>query len=117
MVHPYYILSKSCDIDFAAPAGPNPPVDEESVKQFSNDSQNTQFLQDPVVKSKLANAKRLIDVNPGDYDALFYVGSHGPVLDLAIDPVNVKLATAVWNQNKLIAAVCHGPAYVEVVLL
>lgn len=28
-------------------------------------------------------------------DAIFYVGGHGPVLDLASDPVNAKLASEV----------------------
>lgn len=30
--HPYYVLSKTHQIDFASPKGPNPPVDEGSVK-------------------------------------------------------------------------------------
>jgi hypothetical protein len=30
--HPYYVLSPHVAIDFASPAGPNPPVDENSVK-------------------------------------------------------------------------------------
>lgn len=30
--HPYYVLSPHAAIDFASPAGPNPPVDEKSVK-------------------------------------------------------------------------------------
>jgi putative intracellular protease/amidase len=27
-----------------------------------------------------------------DYDAIFYIGGHGPVFDLPVDPVNIKLA-------------------------
>jgi putative intracellular protease/amidase len=53
------------------------------------------FLQDPVVQNKLATTKKLSEVNPDDYDAVFYVGGHGPVLDLASDPVNGQLASAV----------------------
>ena len=33
--HPYYELKDSFDIDFAAPLGPNPPVDALSVKVCS----------------------------------------------------------------------------------
>lgn len=53
------------------------------------------FLQDPVVQNKLSTAKKLSEINPDDYDAIFYVGGHGPVLDLASDPVNILLASAV----------------------
>ena len=30
--HPYYVLAPYAKIDFAAPAGPNPPVDKGSVE-------------------------------------------------------------------------------------
>ena len=49
------------------------------------------FLSDPVVQGKFSNARKLAGVNQKDYDAIFYVGGHGPVIDLAVDPVNIKL--------------------------
>ncbi|KAL5527575.1 hypothetical protein ACEPAG_6376 [Sanghuangporus baumii] len=107
--HPYEVLSHDAEIDFAAPAGPNPPVDQDSVKNFTDDG-SVKFLRDDVVKGKFAHAKKLTDVNPNDYDAIFYVGGHGPVIDLASDPVNIKLASEFYKQNKIVSAVCHGPA-------
>ncbi|OCB90865.1 NIF-domain-containing protein [Sanghuangporus baumii] len=107
--HPYEVLSHDAEIDFAAPAGPNPPVDPGSVKNFTDD-ESVKFLRDDIVKEKFANAKKLTDVNPNDYDAIFYVGGHGPVIDLASDPVNIKLASEFYKQNKIVSAVCHGPA-------
>ena len=53
------------------------------------------FLSDETVKQKFANAKKLSDVNVSDYDAIFYVGGNGPVIDLASDPVNAKVASEV----------------------
>ena len=57
-----------------------------------------------------ASAKKLADVDAKDYDAIFYVGGHGPAIDLASDPVNAKLASAFFQAGKITAAVCHGPA-------
>ena len=74
------------------------------------DEESTKFLQDDTVKGKLANAKRLSDVDPDKYDAIFYVGGHGPVIDLSKDPENIQLANAIYRANKTVAAVCHGPA-------
>lgn len=106
--HPYYVLSPNFDIDFASPGGPNPPVDESSVQQFKDD---IKFLEDETVKSKLANAKRLDSIlNSHEYDAIFYIGGHGPVLDLASYPINIKLASDFWQADKIVSAVCHGPA-------
>jgi len=107
--HPYFVLAPHHTIDFAAPNGPNPPVDESSVKMFTDD-ESVKFLQDETVEKKLAGAKKLADVDPSQYDAVFYVGGHGPVLDLATDPVNIKLASEFWRSGKITSAVCHGPA-------
>ncbi|KAG8717174.1 hypothetical protein FRC11_003818 [Ceratobasidium sp. 423] len=106
--HPYYILHKKFKIDFAAPNGPNPEVDEGSVQMFKDD-ESVNFLKDPEVKEKFNSAKKLSDVNPNDYDAIFYVGGHGPMIDLAVDPINIKLANAFYQSGKLTTAVCHGP--------
>jgi len=108
--HPYYVLAPHATIDFASPAGPNPPVDEGSVKMFKDDPECIKFQADETVKSKLANAKVLSSVSEKDYDAIFYVGGHGPVLDLAVDPVNIKLASEFYQAGKITSAVCHGPA-------
>ncbi|OJT09047.1 Glutathione-independent glyoxalase HSP31 [Trametes pubescens] len=105
--HPYNVLAPKYEIDFAAPAGPNPPVDEGSVKMFPDD---VKFLEDPVVKQKLATAKKLSEVSHEGYDAIFYVGGHGPVIDLSSDPVNIKLASSFFQAGKITSAVCHGPA-------
>jgi len=108
--HPYYILSPDHHIDFASPAGPNPPVDEGSVKAFAEDKGSAKFLNDETVKEKLAKAKKLADVKVSDYDAIFYVGGHGPVIDLSVDPINAKLASEFYQAGKITAAVCHGPS-------
>jgi len=108
--HPYYVLSPHATIDFVSPEGPNPPVDENSVKAFAEDKESVKFLKDEIAQSKLAKAKKLSEVQVKDYDAIFYVGGQGPVLDLSSDPVNAKLASEFWQSGKIVSAVCHGPA-------
>ncbi|KAH8834764.1 class I glutamine amidotransferase-like protein [Flagelloscypha sp. PMI_526] len=108
--HPYYVLAPHTSIDFAAPKGPNPPVDPTSVEMFKDDDESVKFLQDPIVKEKLENTKTLSEVKSSDYDAIFYVGGHGPVIDLASLPENAKLASEFFQSGKIVSAVCHGPA-------
>ena len=62
------------------------------------------------MKHKFATAKKLSEINVGDYDAVFYVGGHGPVLDLASDPVNAQIVSKFFQAGKITSAVCHGPA-------
>ncbi|KAF5389957.1 hypothetical protein D9757_003566 [Collybiopsis confluens] len=107
--HPYYVLAPHVQIDFASPKGPNPPLDLGSAKIFTDDK-SVNFLKDETVKQKLASAKKLSDVNYEDYDAVFYIGGHGPVIDLPFDLVNSKLVSDFYNSGKITSAVCHGPA-------
>ena len=80
-----------------------------AIQNFT-DEESVNFLKDPVVKEKFAKAKYLADVDIDEYDALFYPGGHGPVIDLAKDEENIKIANAFYRSNKLVSAVCHGPA-------
>ncbi|TFK97341.1 class I glutamine amidotransferase-like protein [Pterulicium gracile] len=92
--HPYYVLSgANYDVTFTSPKGPNPPVDEGSVQVFKDDAG---FLFDPIVAE--------------EYDAVFYAGGHGPVIDLAVDSDNAKLASEFYRAGKPVSAMCHGPA-------
>ncbi|KIO24957.1 hypothetical protein M407DRAFT_211742 [Tulasnella calospora MUT 4182] len=107
--HPYYVLAPHYDIDFAAPAGPNPPIDQYSVETFKDD-ESVKFLNDDVVKEKLAKAFKLTDLKAEDYAAVFYPGGHGPVIDLPTDAASIKLSSDFFRAGKPTAAVCHGPA-------
>jgi len=108
--HPYYVITGAGHtVDFASPAGPNPPVDYSSVETFK-DEESVKFLKDPIATDKLAHAKKLADISAENYDAVLYVGGHGPVIDLPTDKTNIQLAAAFYNSGKITAAVCHGPA-------
>lgn len=63
------------------------------VQLFASDAQAQMFLKDETVKAKLANAKKLSDVRPKDYDAILYIGGQGPMFDLANDPVNAGIVS------------------------
>jgi putative intracellular protease/amidase len=40
---------------------------------------------------------------------VFYSGGHGPMWDLAEDPVSIKLLETFYDSGKPIALVCHAP--------
>ncbi|KAG8778007.1 hypothetical protein FRC15_011009 [Serendipita sp. 397] len=107
--HPFYVLRDHVIIDFASPKGPNPPIDPGSVESFKEDEESMKFLNDTEVKSKMDTCKSLTQVDSSEYDAVFYVGGHGPMLDLATDAINIKLVNEFYRDGKIVAAVCHGP--------
>ena len=56
------------------------------------------FLEDPIVKEKFANAKKLSEVDAAGYDAVYYPGGNAPVFGLPTDPSNIELV----NQASLV---------------
>ena len=56
---------------------------------------SVRFLNDETVKAKLTGAKTLSEIDIDSYDVIFYPGGHGPMIDLAFDELNGKLASKV----------------------
>jgi putative intracellular protease/amidase len=108
---PYYeFIDNEYDVTIASPKGGKPPVDPKSL-QPENQTEYTKRLQnDQEAKEKLENTLILSEVSPDEYDTLFLPGGHGPMWDLSQDRDLKKLVERFYNNNKIISAVCHGPA-------
>lgn len=107
---PYYALTdKGIQIDIATPLGGQPPIDPKSADPASATEDTKRFDADTALLAKLKNTKKLTEINPSDYDAVFYPGGHGPLWDLAEDTTSADLIATFYTQNKPIAFVCHAP--------
>src|SRR5436190_19479653 len=69
----------------------------------------TRFKKDADAQQALSETIKLADVKSEDYDTIFYVGGHGPMWDLADNPVSIALIESFYNSGKQVAAVCHSP--------
>ncbi len=112
---PYSIFKKyGYDVDFASPKGGRPPADPRSdVEHISDDlAKGTvrQFQNDAEAMKKLNHTVPLADVNPNDYDGVFFVGGHGTMWDFPNNPNIKSIIKNLDDRNGIIAAVCHGPA-------
>ena len=108
---PYYVLSDAgAQITIASPAGGQPPVDPKSEVAEAQTASTQRFFKDITAVDKVANSHKLSDIDPEDFDALFYPGGHGPLWDLATDKTSIKLIEDFYNTQKPIAFVCHAPA-------
>jgi putative intracellular protease/amidase len=108
---PYYIFKDaSADITLASPKGGQPPMDPNSdTADFQTDA-TERFKKDAAAQAELANTLKLSDINPDDYDAVFYPGGHGPLWDLTDDKNSIALIESMYASGKPVAAVCHAPA-------
>lgn len=52
----------------------------------------------------------IVDVKASDYDAIFIVGGHGAMFDLAHSEELHNMINIVYELGGIVSAVCHGPA-------
>ncbi len=101
---PYEVFRDAgVEITVASPAGGDAPIEPRSLPAIDA-SAHGQAIQALLDTATLAN------INPADYDAVFFPGGHGPMYDLANDDICRKLIATLADSGKVVAAVCHGPA-------
>ena len=81
-----------------APIDPRSNPDEQQSKEWSQAIDSLQTTTD------------LAEINPENHDAIFFPGGHGTMFDLPNNPHISTILRSFHEANKIIAAVCHGPA-------
>lgn len=105
--HPYAVLAREgIDVDFVSPQGGQPPQD--GIDR--SDPIQAAFLDDPAIARRLTTTLRPADVDPGQYDAVLFVGGHGTMWDFPDNGELASITRAVYEKGGVVAAVCHGSA-------
>src|ERR1700749_112327 len=113
-IHPHQVFTRAgYDITIATPGGVTPRVDEISLRVDlnGNDQANVDAQREYIADlgDTLAKPARLEDMNPADFDAVYVSGGHGPMEDLADNPVIGRIFAAMYpDKSKAVAADCHG---------
>ncbi|KAF5261613.1 hypothetical protein FOXYS1_7687 [Fusarium oxysporum] len=110
LAHPFHVLNPRAELVYATPKGGESPLDPVSVELFKDDPVCKDFLENH--ESVWKNTLKLSDVagRASEFDAIFYPGGHGPMVDLVHDEHSKNLLRDFHSQEKVISAVCHGPA-------
>ncbi|MEZ2353970.1 type 1 glutamine amidotransferase domain-containing protein [Caballeronia sp. RCC_10] len=107
---PYYtFLDAGIEVTVCSPKGGQPPIDPKSDTPEGKTDLTERFKRDVAAQHVLANTAVLADMEPDKYDAVFYPGGHGPLWDLAEDPISVALIERFYSAGKPVAFVCHSP--------
>src|SRR5436305_13735200 len=107
---PYFVFRDAdVQLTLASPKGAQPPIDPKSDLPENQTDAMTRFKKDPAAQKALSQTIKLADAKSEDYDTIFYVGGHGPMWDLADNPVSIALIESFYNSGKPVAAVCHSP--------
>ncbi|MBV1909753.1 MAG: type 1 glutamine amidotransferase domain-containing protein [Kangiellaceae bacterium] len=94
-------------VEIASPQGGKPPVviDGEDMGAY-----DYAFLNDPIIQSKIDNSIPLANIEPLDYEAVYFVGGKGAMFDFPNNKDIQRITKALYQNDKVVSAVCHGPA-------
>ncbi|MFJ3089146.1 type 1 glutamine amidotransferase domain-containing protein [Streptomyces sp. NPDC086838] len=110
---PHKIFSRAgWEITIATPEGKAPTLDRLSMSRTAGRPSRLRevaaYLES--IRGELNGPRSLSDIDPDDFDLVFYPGGHGPMEDLSVDPVSGALLTRVLASGKPLALLCHAPA-------
>ncbi|GAB3339908.1 type 1 glutamine amidotransferase domain-containing protein [Larkinella ripae] len=105
--HFYDELSdKNLPYDIVSPKGGAIPIDARSLKQ--KDNTNDKWYHNPEFRNKLENSRKPEEVNPEDYQLIYFTGGHGTLWDFPDNERLQYLTRQLYERGGMVAAVCHG---------
>ena len=106
VAHPFAEFTRAnYGIDFASLSGDTPYLD---ALDLAGDPDNLAFLTGKGWAA-MQKAKKLSDVNVGQYDAIFMPGGLAPMVDMPEHPLLKKVVKETYERKAVVGAVCHGP--------
>ncbi|MEU6746226.1 type 1 glutamine amidotransferase domain-containing protein [Spirillospora sp. NPDC046719] len=110
---PHKIFTRAgWEITIATPGGKAPTLDRLSMSRTAGRPSKlrevARYLDS--IQTELDTPRTLEEIDPDEFDVVFYPGGHGPMEDLAYDPVSGALLTRVLHSGKPLALLCHAPA-------
>ncbi|GAB4006734.1 hypothetical protein GCM10028808_09180 [Spirosoma migulaei] len=109
VAHPYEAFKQpGYDIDIYSVKGGEAPIDMVEV----DDPVNGTFLNDEGLQ-KMKTTKSIDTVSVDEYDAVFVPGGLAPVVDMRDNPTVQQILSPMYDNRKVVSAVCHGPVSVQ----
>ena len=106
--HVYWPLHNAgFEITFASPQGGEAPLEESSLKL--DDAENKSFVHKFNISESLTTMA-LKDIKASDYKVIYFAGGHGTMWDFPDNPDIQKITRTIYENEGIVAAVCHGPA-------
>jgi len=107
---PYFVFRDAgVDLTLASPKGGQPPIDPKSDLPENQTPAMERFKRDAEAQKQLSQTTKLHNLDSANFDAIFYVGGHGPMWDLVDNLDSIRLIESFYNSGKPVAAVCHAP--------
>ncbi|CAM3044234.1 type 1 glutamine amidotransferase domain-containing protein [Pseudomonas plecoglossicida] len=97
-----------CTVDYVSPNGGYVPIDPHSLQMAPE--MDWQWYDDKSFMNRLGASLSPGQVKAEEYGAIYYTGGHGVMYDFPDDQPLQELARRIYENNGIVAAVCHGVA-------
>ena len=106
VAHPYEAFKKQgYEVDIFSVKGGEAPIDMVEM----DDPTNIAFLNDEGL-TKMKSTESIESIpSLGGYDAVFVPGGLAPVVDMPDNPTVQSIFSSMYENGKVVRAVCHGP--------
>lgn len=96
-------------VDYVSPKGGFVPLDPRSFK-YTDKSTMDIYSSSDFQQRALTNSLKPEEINPKDYQAIYYTGGHGVMWDFPTDQKLQKITNEIYQQGGFVTSVCHGIA-------
>ncbi len=110
---PYYALvDAGYEVDVASIQGGAVPIDPKSKPEAGSEAEGSvaRYMKDDKAQQKIEKSKPLADIDGKNYAAIVLPGGHGTMFDLPESAHLARLVADTLEDNRIVAAICHGPA-------
>jgi putative intracellular protease/amidase len=105
--HPVEVFDRAgFTVAYVSPKGGSAPMTGVDLE----DPLNKAFVENPEKMAQIQNTLDPTQIDPSQYDAIFYAGGHGTMWDFPDNEKLAAIAATIYEQGGVVGAVCHGPA-------
>lgn len=109
LTHAYDLFASQGYVQrIVSPKGGVTPLEPRSLKWPNRDASAKAWLADDAHRALLANTAKPGDIDPADFDVIYFTGGHAVMWDFPDDAGLQRLTRDIYERGGIVASVCHG---------
>jgi len=109
LTHAYHVFAaKGYEQRLVSPKGGVSPLEPRSLKWPNADASVKAWLADQASQALLTNTARPDQIDPADFDAIYFTGGHAVMWDFPDDAALQRITRDIYEQGGIVSSVCHG---------
>lgn len=91
-----------------SPKGGVSPLEPRALKWPLLDASAKRWLNDPARSALLGSTARPDEIDPADYDAIYFTGGHAVMYDFPDSEGLQRITREIYERSAIVSSVCHG---------